>query len=102
MSATMEDRRLYAELEQIDANGRTMALGQRFQDCSKCPVLTVVPAGSYIMGSPEDEEGRYHLEAPMHRVTITEPFAVGVFEVTFAEWDACRLGGAITESCVRR
>ena len=28
-------------------------------------------------------------EGPRHRVTIARSFAVGRFEVTFAEWDAC-------------
>ena len=33
-------------------------------------------------------------EGPQHRVTIDHPFAVGVYEVTFEEWDACvRAGG---------
>ncbi len=41
------------------------------------------------MGSPAHEEGRRDDEGPVHRVTIARPFAVGVYEVTFAEWDAC-------------
>ena len=33
-------------------------------------------------------------KGPGHRVTIGTPFAVGVYEVTFEEWDACvRAGG---------
>ena len=46
------------------------------------------------MGSPASEEGRYDDEGPQHSVAIPAPFAVGVYEVTFAEWDACvRAGG---------
>ena len=30
---------------------------------------------------------------PQHKVTIARPFAVGKFEVTFAEWDACVADG---------
>jgi formylglycine-generating enzyme required for sulfatase activity len=41
------------------------------------------------MGSPTEENGRENNEGPQHRVTIPRPFAVGRFEVTFAEWDAC-------------
>ena len=68
--------------------------GKVFQDCNECPEMVVVPAGSYMMGSPGSEEGRDDDEGPVHRVTIAEPFAVGVHEVTFAEWDACvRDGG---------
>ena len=62
---------------------------QVFRDCPECPEMVVVPAGSYMMGSPEEEAGRDDDEGPRHRVTITYPLAVGVYEVTFAEWDAC-------------
>ncbi len=41
------------------------------------------------MGSPASEEGRDGDEGPQHRVEIGQAFAVGVYEVTFAEWDAC-------------
>ena len=38
------------------------------------------------MGSRASEEGRDDDEGPVHRVTISEAFAVGVYEVTFAEF----------------
>lgn len=41
------------------------------------------------MGSPTSEPGRSADEDPQHRVRIARPFAVGRFEVTFDEWDAC-------------
>jgi formylglycine-generating enzyme required for sulfatase activity len=42
------------------------------------------------MGAPASEKGRAaNEELPQHEVTIAKPFAVGRFEVTFAEWDAC-------------
>ena len=58
----------------------------------------MVPSGSYMMGSPSGEEGRDDDEGPVHRVRIATPFAVGVNEVTFAEWDACRRGGGCTHN----
>ena len=67
--------------------------GTTFRDCEACPEMVVVPAGAYVMGSPPDEPGRYDDESPAHRVTIAEPFAIGVREVTFAEWDACVAAG---------
>ena len=44
------------------------------------------------MGSPASEIAKheaYSDEAPQHRVRIKKAFAVGKFEVTFAQWDAC-------------
>lgn len=63
--------------------------GEVFRDCGKCPEMVVVPAGSFMMGSPDLEQGRTEREGPMHRVTIAKPFAAGAFEVTFDEWDYC-------------
>jgi formylglycine-generating enzyme required for sulfatase activity len=56
----------------------------------------VVPASSFTMGSPSSEEGRLDREGPQRQVTIARPFAVGKFEVTFEEWDACVSAGACT------
>ena len=67
--------------------------GRRFRDCAECPELVVVPAGTYMMGSPASEAGRERNEGPQHPVTIGAVFAVGVYEVTFAEWDACVADG---------
>ena len=63
--------------------------GDTFQDCPGCPKLVVVPPGSFMMGSPEDEKGRSSYVEPMHEVRIGYPLAVGVYPVTFDEWDAC-------------
>ena len=70
-----------------------MRPGREFQDCEEawCPWLVVVPTGGYMMGSPAGEAG--YNERPRHEVRIGEPFAVGKYEVTFAQWDACVAGG---------
>jgi formylglycine-generating enzyme required for sulfatase activity len=67
--------------------------GAFFKDCPDCPEMVVVPSGSFTMGSPESEPERLYGEGPEHKVTISEPFAVGRFAVTFAEWDACAHDG---------
>ena len=67
--------------------------GRRFKGCTACPEMVVVPTGSFMMGSPSSEKGRDSDESPQHRVRIAQPFAVGVYEVTFAEWDACVSAG---------
>jgi formylglycine-generating enzyme required for sulfatase activity len=67
--------------------------GRVFRDCDECPEIVVVPAGSFTMGSPTSEPGSLDTEGPQHPVTIARPFAVGRYEVTFAEWDACVSAG---------
>ena len=59
--------------------------GEKFRDCPECPELVAVPAGRFIMGSDSDEAN----EGPAQPVVIARPFAIGVYEVTFAEWEAC-------------
>ena len=66
----------------------TMTPGKTFQDCPECPEMVVVPPGSFMMGSPSDEEGRDVDESPQHSVTIGRSFAIGRFEVTRAEYAA--------------
>lgn len=63
--------------------------GTVFRDCPACPEMVAIPPGSFIMGSPAGEKGRESNEGPQHRVTIARPFALGKYEVTFAEWAAC-------------
>ena len=69
------------------------AVAEVFRDCEVCPEMVVVPAGSFMMGSDSTEEGSGGSEQPRHRVTIGYVLAVGVYEVTFAEWSACVRGG---------
>lgn len=64
--------------------------GRRFRDTlaseGQGPLLVVIGTGSFRMGSehgPADER-------PMRTVTIREPFAIGVFETTRAEYGRFR------------
>ena len=68
--------------------GERVLPGKRFRDCAGCPWMVVVPEGSFLMGSPESEEGRWDdgREGPVHRVRMARPFAVGVHEVTRGEF----------------
>jgi formylglycine-generating enzyme required for sulfatase activity len=80
--------------EPAQAQGRREAAPARtqaktFRDCPNCPEMVVVPAGEFLMGSPESERGRGKDEGPQRKVVFAQPFAVGKFEVTFAEWDQC-------------
>lgn len=62
--------------------------GKRFRECANaCPEMVVLPTGEFWMGSPDDQ-GLTN-EHPRHRVRIEKPFAVGRFEVTWDDWEAC-------------
>lgn len=65
------------------------APGTTFRDCADCPEMVVVPAGDFLMGAWDDDGIPETWEQPVHRVVIGRPFAVGRFEITFAEWDQC-------------
>ena len=69
---------------------KTADPGDHINDCpeSECPMLVVVPPGTFQMASG-------------HRVTIGESIAVGVYEVTFSEWDACHREGRVFAQSLR-
>ena len=97
----VEARRLRDEAAERD---RGLVVGEQFRDCGGtwCPELVVVPAGSYMMGSPSSDEERDDDEGPVHRVSIAEPFAVGVMEVTRGQWSAfvSETGHSTRDACV--
>jgi formylglycine-generating enzyme required for sulfatase activity len=49
--------------------------------------MVAIPGGKFVMGSPEDEDGRYEWESPQHEVTVP-PFFMGKYPVTQAQWRA--------------
>ena len=69
-----------------------------FKDCAVCPEVVVLPPGDFVMGSPPDEPERSQAEGPLRTVTIGQALAVGKYEVTFAEWDACVGDGGCTHT----
>lgn len=54
-------------------------------DCATCPIMIALPAGAFSMGSNTDDPS----EKPVHHVTISAPFAIGKYEVTVEQWNAC-------------
>ena len=67
--------------------------GGKLQDCGHCPQLVVVAKDEeFVIGSPAGEAGRESDEG-VRSAGIAAAFAVGVYEVTFAQWDACVAGG---------
>jgi formylglycine-generating enzyme required for sulfatase activity len=73
-----------------------------FRECAKaCPEMIVVPADEFTMGWPGAEKNGGFVPGPQHQVTIGKPFAVGKFDVSFDEWDACvRVGGCTQVSYI--
>ena len=72
--------------------------GAVFKDCDECPEMVVIPAGSFMMGSPPDPEQDPFsnakpvkvgddTEKPQHLVTV-QSFAMGKYEVTQEQWYA--------------
>ena len=61
-----------------------------FRDCDDlCPEMALIPPGTFFMGSgPSEKDGKAN-EEPRHAVEIAYSFAVGAYEVTLAEWEAC-------------
>ncbi len=74
------------------------AVGSVFRDpftsgTGQGPELVVLPRGSFVMGSPDTEKGRDTDEGPLRTVRIDYTLAVGRYEVTWAEWEACVADG---------
>ena len=93
-SQRVEDERYRGEvLRQVESTSP----GRVFRDCEMCPVMAEVPAGSFTIGTPasvKDTAGSYYFtDRDQEMVRIQRSFAVGVYEVTFADWDACVSGG---------
>jgi uncharacterized protein (TIGR02996 family) len=44
--------------------------------------FALIPAGTFLMGSPESEADRGNSEGPIHEVELTRPFYLGLYPVT--------------------
>lgn len=83
--AQQREQRVAAEAAQKLAAARQAALpqpGQTIKDCADCPEMVVIPAGSFEMGSNENQD-----ERPVHRVNVPS-FLIGKTEVTQGQWKA--------------
>ena len=49
--------------------------------------MVEIPAGTFYMGSPENEEGRFDTESPQHQVTVPS-FFIGKYPLTQAQYQA--------------
>nr|VFJ47801.1 MAG: Formylglycine-generating enzyme, required for sulfatase activity, contains SUMF1/FGE domain [Candidatus Kentron sp. FM]VFJ48841.1 MAG: Formylglycine-generating enzyme, required for sulfatase activity, contains SUMF1/FGE domain [Candidatus Kentron sp. FM]VFK15415.1 MAG: Formylglycine-generating enzyme, required for sulfatase activity, contains SUMF1/FGE domain [Candidatus Kentron sp. FM] len=75
-----------------DMNKAPLEPGQPFRDRLKDgslgPSMIVIPAGKFLMGSPEGEAGRFDQEGPQHEVIFANPFALGRGAVMVGEFRA--------------
>jgi formylglycine-generating enzyme required for sulfatase activity len=80
-----------------------------FRDCETCPVMVEVPAGDFLMGTAVEDRlidprtGKpARNDGPQHAVTFENPFAIGKYEVTVAEFGAFveATGYATTDRCM--
>lgn len=55
-------------------------------DGSAAPTLIIIPKGSNIIGSSDNEEGRRNDEGPQILITIKDVIAIGKTEITIAEF----------------
>jgi formylglycine-generating enzyme required for sulfatase activity len=50
--------------------------------------MVLIPAGEFMMGSPDSDKNARDDEKPQHRVRITKPFYLGKYPVTQEQWEA--------------
>jgi len=84
---------------------KALQAGQTFRDCADCPEMVVIKAGSFLMGSSDEEtardveavspsnersyaQGAMTRERPQHLVKIDQSFALGKYRVTRSEFVA--------------
>ena len=77
----------------LSADLTGLQAGDTFAEGPDLPTMVVIPAGSFMMGSPPSEPERLDSEGPQQRIRIREAFALSQHEVTFREWDACVADG---------
>ena len=77
-----------AQRGSVSKPAQAIKAGQIFKECRNCPEMVVVPAGSFMMGSPASEPERRDNERH-HRISIPKAFAIGKTEVTWDQWEAC-------------
>ncbi|MGH8250623.1 MAG: formylglycine-generating enzyme family protein [Steroidobacteraceae bacterium] len=79
---------LLAAAAQSTAAETERAAGAVIRDCDDCPEMVVIPAGSFVMGTPGAAVARGAAGAEADAVVITLPraFALGRHEVTRGEY----------------
>ena len=77
--------------EPAQAGGNTNSLPKEFTADLGRGVkmeMILIPAGEFLMGSPDSDRAAANDEKPQHRVRITQPFYLGKYPVTQEQWMA--------------
>lgn len=69
----------------VTGNGGATGPLASIKDCPACPVLVVLPGGAFNMGNNSSDPS----EKPAHQVNLRAPYALGKYEVTVDQWNAC-------------
>ncbi|MGI9435575.1 MAG: SUMF1/EgtB/PvdO family nonheme iron enzyme [Geminicoccaceae bacterium] len=78
------------EIEVATVDSARLSTDPVFRECDLCPTMVALPEGRFRMGSETGDRA----EQPVREVSIGKPFAIGKFEITVAEWQACAAAGA--------
>ena len=78
--------------EKLAKSNNLLGIGEQFHDKLKDgslgPEMVVIPPGAFKMG---DSQSSQHPEMssaqPVHEVTFLRPFAMGIYEITYEEYD---------------
>jgi formylglycine-generating enzyme required for sulfatase activity/RES domain-containing protein len=82
------DARLLPIARAATARAGTPQAGPTWQEPLGAEValeMVPIPAGEFLMGSPDDEPGRWDDEGPQHRVRLA-PFSLARMPITQAQW----------------
>jgi formylglycine-generating enzyme required for sulfatase activity len=60
--------------------------------------MILIPAGKFMMGSPESDKDADDSEKPQHLVQVTKPFYLGKYQVTQEQWETV-MGANVIHSC---
>jgi formylglycine-generating enzyme required for sulfatase activity len=75
--------------------------GTLFRDCPTCPLMTAMPTGEFLQGSPANASGAQSFEMPQHRVRIAKTFATSRTEITVGEFaEFVQATGHETQGCM--
>ena len=83
-------KRVIAAEAKAEARPKAKEEAKKFTevDCNGVKLEMVkIPAGTFMMGSPKNERGRYDDEK-LHQVTLTKDYWLGKYQVTQAQWQA--------------